>query len=558
MRNKDDRNNEGIALLVAAIFVAIAVLVLGALATRVIQQNNHSTQYKLFNEAFTGVEAAIAQSWVEIEAGQDGMVGLGTWPLPAPGIGVTLPEFDDEDVAPETSPTQPSVEYMAYADNWFTNGVDDDGNGTVDGVEELRSFTVFGMASNRGITRTAEMVIKGWDVNVWRNAVFAGAGQAGGLINGNVSIHGSVHLLGQNVLPGQTAISAIDLSGTSLIHNNYTGLDAGLASRVPPLPVREFNGEPVGTLNAKLRVRNGLVAMSGTSEIGEPDVSGNTIKETMDGVYVNDGYTGTSVTDDGDRGDPTALWSDNGWDQQYELGDKVPLPLFTDDYRERDTGNTYIDPGTLVNYTHEDYFEQVLTGTPYAGDLTISANTDFYYNATRPIETDPSLRLPTDDYILFNAATNLMEVNGQIQIDGNLEITRGGGNDKTINYTGRAALLVHGDAVLDTDLLSVNADGTTANSFPVNNIFGIMVERNLIVGSLSQLKLMGAFYAQGTVQSVKQTTIMGTLVGAYFDMGTNVPDIYQVPDLPENLPLGMIGAYPIIVYAKVSWRELGT
>jgi hypothetical protein len=558
MRNKSVQHNEGIALLVATIFVAIAVLVLGALAMRVVQQNNQSAQYKLFNETFTGVEAAVARSWVEIEAGQDGQVGLGTWSLPAPGTGVTLPDFGDEDVAPETSPTQPSVEYMAYADNWAANGIDDDGDGTVDGVEELRCYTIFGMASNRGIARTAELVIKGWDVNVWRNAIFAGAGQAGGLINGNVSIHGSVHLLGQNVLPGQTAISAIDLSGTSLIHNNYTGLVASLADRVPPLPVREFNGESVGTLNAKLRVRNGLVAMSGTSEIGEPNVSGNTLKETMDGVFVNDGYTGTSVTDDGDRGDPTALFSDNGWDQRYELGDKIPMPLFTDDYREKDTGTTYVNPSTLANFTHEDYFEQVLTGTPYPGDLTISAATDFYYNATRPAETDSSLRLPTDDYILFNATTNLMEINGQIQVDGNLLITRGGGNDKTINYTGRAALLVHGDAVLDTDLLSVNANGTTANSFPVNNIFGIMAERNLTVGSLSQLQLMGAFYAQGTVRSVRQTTIMGTLVGGYFDMGTNVPDIYQVPDLPDNLPLGMIGAYPIIVYAKVSWRELGT
>jgi hypothetical protein len=40
-------------------------------------------------------------------------------------------------------------------------------------------------------------------------------------------------------------------------------------------------------------------------------------------------------------------------------------------------------------------------------------------------------------------------------------------------------------------------------------------------------------------------------------MGTNVPEIYQVPSLADNLPLGMIGAYPILVYSQVSWRELG-
>ena len=65
-----------------------------------------------------------------------------------------------------------------------------------------------------------------------------------------------------------------------------------------------------------------------------------------------------------------------------------------------------------------------------------------------------------------------------------------------------------------------------------------MASGNLTVGSLSQLQLMGGFYAQGTVASSKQTTTMGTFVGSYFDMGTNVPDIYQVPTLADNLPLG--------------------
>ncbi len=555
MKTTGPRNNEGIALLVATIFVAIAVLILSALALRVVQQNKQSTQYKLFNEAFTGVEAAVARSWVEIEQGQDGRVGLGTWHSPG-GTGLTLPSFDHMKVAPETMPTLTSVEYMAYPYNWFTNGVDDDGNGVVDGPEEFRSFTVFGMARNWGMTRTAEVVIKGWDVNVWRNAVFAGYGQSGGLINGNVSIHGSVHLLGDNIPAGSTAISALDLSGTSLIHNNYVGMPATLASRVPPLPQRVFNGELIRTLNATLRVRHGLVSMSGTSEIGEPDLTGNTFKETMDGVFVNDGYTGTSVVDDGDRGDPTLLWSDNGWDQVYELGDKVPMPMLTDDYKEKDTGNTYINPATLMNYTHEDYFEQVLTGTPYPGSLTISTDTDFYYNATRSAETDPSLRLPTDDYILFNATTNVMEINGQIQINGNLTI-KGKATDKTVKYTGRAAILAEEDVTLDAHLLTMNADGTTANSFPANNILGIMAKKNLTVGTVAQLTIMGAFYAQGAVSSSKQTIVAGTFVGNYFDMGTNVPEIYQVPSLPESLPLGMIGAYPIIVYAKVSWREIG-
>lgn len=558
MKNNTRTHEEGMALVAATIFVAIAVVLLSALAMRVVQQNSQTAQYKMYNDAFTGLDAAVAQSWVALEAGQSGMVGLGTWAPPPTATGRVLPTFEDTGIVPQRSSTLPAVEFMAYADDWSNNGIDDNGNGLVDEPEESFTHTVYGFARNRGIERRVEVVLQGFDVNVWRNAIFAGAGQAGGLINGNVSVHGSVHLLGDNVVAGQTVLSAIDLSGTSLIHNNYIGIPADLASRIPALPTHMFDGEMVETLDAKLRVKHGLVGMSGNSEIGEPNIAGNAFKETMDGTYVSDGWTGTSVSDDGGRGDPSNVYSDNGWDTVYDLGDKIPLPVLNDTYRELGTGNMYVNPATSVNYTHYEYFHDVLTGAPYTGDLTISANQNFYYNATRPTDSDSTHRQPADNYILFDAASNVMEIHGQIQIDGNLTITRGGGSDKTINYTGRAALLVKGDVTLDTDLLAQNANGTTANSFPVNNILGIMAENNMTVGSLSQLKLMGAFYAQGTVQSTKQTITVGSFVANYFDMGTNVPEIYQVPDLAENLPLGMIGAYPILVYSQQSWRELGT
>ncbi len=86
---------------------------------------------------------------------------------------------------------------------------------------------------------------------------------------------------------------------------------------------------------------------------------------------------------------------------------------------------------------------------------------------------------------------------------------------------------------------------------------GVMAGGNMVVGSTAQLTLMGAFYAQGTVSTCKQSNIAGTFVGTYFDMGTNVPSIFQVPILADNLPYGIIGAYPILAFTRVSWREIG-
>lgn len=545
---------DGVALVTAVIFVSVALIVLSALSMRTVNQSHQVDQFTRFKETMLGTEAALMESVIEIDnSSGDGNVGLGTW---TPSVPEPVPSMDSNNIAPSQMAGLPNVTYIAHALDWSTDGVDNNMEGTIDGDDEEMMYTVTAMARYGNIDRNVEAVVEGIDVNVWRNAVFGGAGQAGGLINGNVSLHGSVHLLGNNIAAGNQAVAAIDLSGTSLIHNNYDSMPADLEARIPALEQINWNGETVETLNAKVRVKNGLVGMDGNSEIGTPDVTGNGVKETMDGTFVNDGWTGNSVIDDGDRGDPENVYSDNGWDEGYDLGDRVSLPILSDDYIDPLTGSPVPNPLTMTNYTHAEYFSSQLSGTPFIGDMTIDAGTDFYYNASRPLDLDPANRQPGDDYILFDSTTNVMEINGQVEITGNLEITRGNGNDKTINYTGRAALLVHGDVTLDTDLLAQNSNGTTANSFPAANILGIMAEHNMYVGTLSQLELMGAFYAQDKIKTEKQSTIIGTFVSNYFDMGTNVPSIYQVPTLADNLPTGMIGMYPIIVYDYVSWREI--
>ena len=59
MDTRSDKRNEGIALLVATIFVAIGALLLTALSLRVINQSHQTDEYKAFNEflADTGYTA---------------------------------------------------------------------------------------------------------------------------------------------------------------------------------------------------------------------------------------------------------------------------------------------------------------------------------------------------------------------------------------------------------------------------------------------------------------------------------------------------------------------
>ncbi|MEK7795398.1 MAG: hypothetical protein AAB353_12755, partial [Candidatus Hydrogenedentota bacterium] len=116
-----------------------------------------------------------------------------------------------------------------------------------------------------------------------------------------------------------------------------------------------------------------------------------------------------------------------------------------------------------------------------------------------------------------------------------------------------------GDVALEVDLLSVNANGITLGSFPTNNLIGFQAEDDMTLGINSQLSLMGGFYAQDQITLNKQSTIMGTIVGNLFNMGGQVPDIYQVPELMNEWTtvMRMIGADEVPFLSPISWRELG-
>jgi len=580
MQKQARSTEDGMALLVATAFVAVALVILSSLTARLISQRRQVDYFVTAKHTFHGLDSAFAHSMLELEGGQDGLVGMDGWtPAAAPSgmvlpSGLVLPSFDDDGLTPLSIASMPDVDFFAFATPWETNGLDDNGDGAIDDLTEAGFFSIYTYAKDGNVKRMAETILAGQNVNPWNNAIFAGAGQAGGLISGNVSIHGAVHLLGENVLPGAPAISALDLSGASLIHNNYGAaagfdLNAGLANRIPPLPLRLFDGEMIQSLDAKLRVKNGLVALSGASEIGEPNVVGNDIKDTMDGTYVSDGWTGNAVIDDGDRGDPLTVFSDNGWDEGYDLGNKVALPMFEDDWRDPVTGDKIWDPVRNDWYEHSDYFNEVLLGDPadpndgvHVGDITINVKDDHYYwNATTGEELIGELPAvppgPDDDYILVNKDTNVMLINGQITIDGNLTIV-GQGADMSLDYSGRGAIMVSGDALIDVNMRTCNNGNPadTIDSYPENNVLGVMVENNMVVGSSATLEIMGAFYAQNQIKCEKQTIVVGTFVSDYFDMGGQVPDIYQVPALADNLPLGMVGNYAVIVFSRVSWREM--
>ena len=241
----------------------------------------------------------------------------------------------------------------------------------------------------------------------------------------------------------------------------------------------------------------------------------------MDACYVSDGYTGNQGTNN--------VYSDNGTSHTYDLGDFVNFP-------------DLMSPVTIG-------------GVNYPSQMNYLANSGLVINGTLnlTVGTPYSLTDGWGDSISVDASGN-MSISGIVYVNGDINLNRGSaGGNGTFTYSGRGTLAATGDVSVHTNLLP-------QNTFPTTSVLGMIARHKMYLATGSgdsQLQMMGAFYAQEQAVSQKQNEICGTFVSSYFSM-QNVPHMYQVPTLPDNLPPGMPGATPIwIVKTKVnSWREI--
>ena len=424
------------------------------------------------------------------------------------------------------------------------------------------------------VSRTVKVVltINLENVSVWNNAIFGGVGQIGRSINGNVAIRGSMHLLGDGEDytdvdgdgrwddnesytdsnhnghydlgesytdtdgdghrdarepfidangngtrdPALTVTDmASELSGAANVGNNYSLMPDALKSVLPALIKVSYGGEQVESLDAKLRVKHGRVNISGTAAVGDTNATGNSTKETMDGVYVSDGFGGNKGA--------SSVYSDNGTTKGYDLGDgAVDMPLI-------DTGSYTKDGVTYTNYL--DYLRQ--NGTVYNGDLSI-------HNGTPLSITGPNGSLTVD------AAGN-MTISGIVYVTGKISF------GTAITYSGQGSLVT-------PNSVYVHADVVPAHIFPITDALGLIAGDKIELATGAgdaQLKMALAMYAQHEVICKKQSDIAGTIVSSYYSM-SNVPKLYQVPELANHLPPGMPAADPIWIAGVTieSWQDV--
>lgn len=433
----------------------------------------------------------------------------------------------------------------------------------------------------KGITKSVRNYIQEKDVGIWNNAIFAGSGASGQAINGNVDIRGSVHILGDGEPyldlngngqrdsaeafvdkspfngiwnPGesftdsngdgvytpaepyndvnangaydppmtQTSLDAT-LGGTAYIGNNYSGMPIGLENMVPP-PPKPGGIEQLGT---EVRVKHGMISINGNAQIGTTDVvDGGLSKGTVEGMYVNDGYTGNQGA--------AHVYSDNGTTSQYDLGNLgIEYPIISGIGAQ-----TYVDKSGVSWTKQQDYLDSKSLVIPVT--TILASTTAFSYGPDA-----------NGNKVTFTPGTpGLLNITGVVKVAGNLQL---GAKNSDIAYTGSGTIYATGNINIDGNILP-----TTGKIFPTTTRLGLIAKGNMNLATgagSSQLSMAGAFYAQGTIKSAKQNQIAGTFVASFFDMGTNVPNIYQVPNLPYNMPPAMPGDRHYVTIKVRTFRD---
>ncbi len=372
------------------------------------------------------------------------------------------------------------------------------------------------VTGNSSARRAAiQTYVRAHDLSVWKNAIYAGAGGGGTVITGQMKIAGSVHILGDNLAPTDVALN---LGGSSAVINTYTGMPVELDNAVAPLPSVLIDGKSVQSLSSEFRVRNGLVTLDGDGMIGEPNNPFNTLKESMNGVFTNDGIFINSAI--------ASVNSDNGMDTPYDFGDVAEFPSLYDPYETYPTYMEYVKSQAFVINTFS--MLNVLK--------TIKTTSKFSY-------IDPAGKGS------ISMSGGVMTVSGIVYIEGDFGMGTPGTSD-TITYNGKGTIVATGLVKLNSNWYPAATD-----SYPSTNIIGLMTPGEIIFDG-AQTKVAGLFYAENKITSRGQTSVAGAFVSTFFDMGFQVPSIYQVPLRKSDIPVGLIGAAPKYAMTTVFWEKL--
>ena len=384
------------------------------------------------------------------------------------------------------------------------------------------------------------------DLSPYNNAIFTGAGVSGHF-QGSVNLAGSIYSRG-----------TLDMGANVKITNNYS------TGHHPLAPGDDlYDMLPTVTdLDTKVRVKGGDLTLSSTSaQIGYSGPNNH-----VEGIYV-DGATNVDAVGTHYYGDPPNLSS--------EVPD-VPLPTIYDGLREVFDGlgadlDTCIaaksggNDAAIATSIYADW----ASGT---GCLSAQPSTGMVINASDfgGLIEQGDVIPPYDDGagngFFFDGDT--ITIKGNVVILGDLNIGQSNGND-TIRYEAYgdssggfaqadgATLYCSGDLGIRGDFSPDPTKGYLKGITGVDDInsLGVVTPGDITFEGKPGNIHAGFYFADGQINFNKQSKFAGTVIGGLVNF-SQVPDIYQVPNLQNFLPPGVPGGQNIIMLTSREWRRV--
>jgi hypothetical protein len=519
-------DERGVALVIALIVMLIVFVLGSGLAVTMLTDTTASANYRSFNGALWEAEAGLQMTIVDLTADPTwarDVVNFSTIPMVLEDPFPTTLDINGNTVNIPLSGGVPVPGYIPLGavttldDGTYTREIWlppislEAANGSGNRawlVVPVSSVGTSGAVEGSTVRVRSDLRVTVRRLTIWDNALFGGAGQGGKTINGNVEIRGSIHIVGDPA-------NVLDLGGGAAVINNYSNAADSSnwdtdAVKLPTVPTRMFEGELVQTLDAEVRVKEGTINLDGTAFWGEPDVSGNAYKETLDGFYHDvDPTLGGSASINPDE--------DSGYDA---VG--LAFPTLDD---------PYYDAATATNYpSHRNFLDTNALVVPINQiDSTIPSFDFSDANGNR---------------LRWNQGSETLTIDGIIKVNGTLDLVA---KHERLEYEGTGTIYATQDIAIHGHFVTKNDYLNTASPNPDN--IGLIADEDIHIstgGGETWSKVMGALYAEDETFIAKQSRIVGAIVSNFFDMGVNVPGIWQAMGLATHLPPGMPGADPLL------------
>ncbi len=103
--------------------------------------------------------------------------------------------------------------------------------------------------------------------------------------------------------------------------------------------------------------------------------------------------------------------------------------------------------------------------------------------------------------------------------------------------------------------ITVNSSLLPLGIYPTGDTLGLLAKDRIVMARASK-RVAAAVFAENQVSITKQYQVVGAIVTRFFDLGAQVPRVYQMPNLVKYLPPGMPGGQAFNFVKILSWREI--